>query len=200
MDHRRYSGLSFDKQRAVFLDIVSKDALIHEALARARRLALPDWLVVSGALYNSVWNHLTGKPSGYGIRDVDLFYCDASDLSYEAEDLAIRRAAVQFEGLKLPVEVRNQARVHLWYEARFGAPYPRLSSSDEALSYFASKTHAVGIRFGTDGQLELVAPFGLDDIFSFRITPNRALDNQQTHETKGARAQANWPEITVLPW
>jgi hypothetical protein len=45
-----------------------------------------------------------------------------------------------------------------------------------------------------------VAPFGLDDIFSFRITPNRVMDNQQTHETKGARARENWPEISVVPW
>ncbi|MER9891073.1 nucleotidyltransferase family protein [Mesorhizobium sp. M0119] len=200
MDHLRYSGLSFETQRTAFLDIVSKDALIHEALVRARGLYLPDWLIVSGALYNGVWNHLTGKHSGYGIRDVDLFYFDESDLSYEAEDLVIRRAAKQFEGLTLPVEVRNQARVHLWYEARFGEAYPRLASSAEALSWFASKTHAVGVRFDAAGQLDLVAPFGLDDIFSFRITPNRALNNQRTHEAKAARAQEHWPQISVVPW
>ncbi|MGX5829614.1 nucleotidyltransferase family protein [Mesorhizobium sp. 43Arga] len=200
MDHLRYSGLPFDVQRSAFLDIAADDPLLAETLARARDLALPDWLVVSGALYNSIWNHLTGKPSGYGIKDVDLFYFDESDLSYEAEDAVIRRAAVQFEGLTLPVEVRNQARVHLWYEARFGDTYPRLSSSAEALSYFASKTHAVGVHFGADGQLHLVAPFGLDDVFSFRVMPNRALDNRKTHETKGARAKANWPEISVVPW
>jgi len=78
MDHLRYSGLPFEAQREAFLDIVSADPLVRDALVRARALALPDWLVVSGALYNSVWNHLTGKPSGYGIRDVDLFYFDDS--------------------------------------------------------------------------------------------------------------------------
>lgn len=200
MDHLRYSGLPFDAQRAAFLEIVAADPLIGETLSRVRALGLTDWLVVSGALYNSIWNHLTGKLPGYGIKDVDLFYFDESDLSYEAEDTVIRRAAKHFEGLTLPVEVRNQARVHLWYEARFGDAYPRLSSSAEALSYFASKTHAVGVRFDAAGQLDLVAPFGLDDIFSFRITPNRALDNRRTHEAKGARAKANWPEIAVLPW
>ena len=200
MDHLRYSGLPFEAQRTAFLDIVAADPLLVETLARVRALALPDWLVVSGALYNSVWNHLTGKPSGYGIKDVDLFYFDESDLSYEAEDAVIRRAAQHFEGLALPVEVRNQARVHLWYEARFGDTYPRLSSSAEALSYFASRTHAVGVHSGAEGPLELIAPFGLDDIFSFRVTPNKALDNRKTHEAKGARAKANWLEITVVPW
>lgn len=200
MGHLRYSGLPFEEQRAVFLDIVSSDPLIGETLSRVRTLDLPDWLVVSGALYNSVWNHLTGKPSGYGIKDVDLFYFDESDLSYGAEDLVIRRAARHFEGLKLPVEVRNQARVHLWYPSKFGQECPRYMSASESVSYFASKTHAVGVRFDAEGRLDLVAPFGLDDIFSFRITPNRVLDNQRTHEMKGRRAQERWPEITVVSW
>ncbi|RRH87153.1 nucleotidyltransferase family protein [Mesorhizobium tamadayense] len=200
MDHLRYSGLPFDEQRAAFLAIVAADPLLAETLARVRQLALPDWLVVSGALYNSVWNHLTRKPPGYGIKDVDLFYFDDADLAYEAEDAVIRRAAEHFEGLALPVEVRNQARVHLWYEARFGGTYPRLAASAEALSFFASKTHAVGVRFDGDERLDLMAPFGLDDIFSFRITPNRVLDNHRTHEAKGARAKQYWPEISVVPW
>ena len=50
------------------------------------------------------------------------------------------------------------------------------------------------------GSWELVAPFGLDDIFSFRITPNRVMDNNQTHVAKGARAKECWPEIEVVPW
>ncbi|PBB97684.1 nucleotidyltransferase family protein [Mesorhizobium sp. WSM3862] len=200
MHHLRYSGLPFEEQRAAFLEIVAADPLLAKTLARVRELALPDWLVVSGALYNSIWNHLTGRPSGYGIKDVDLFYFDGTDLSYEAEDAVIRRAAQHFEGLTLPVEVRNQARVHLWYPARFGQACPRYTSASESIGYFASKTHAVGVRFDADEALELVAPFGLDDIFSFRITPNRALDNQRTHEAKGRRARENWPEISVVPW
>ncbi|RUY05902.1 nucleotidyltransferase family protein [Mesorhizobium sp. M7A.F.Ca.CA.004.04.1.1] len=200
MDPLSYSGLPLEEQRAAFLAIVLADPLLRDALARARTLDLPDWLVVSGALYNSVWNHLTGKPSGYGIRDVDLFYFDDSDLSYEAEDAVIRRAEKHFEGLPLPVEVRNQARVHLWYPQKFGWPCPRYSNASDPVCYFASQTHAVGVRYDADGQLVLVAPFGLDDVFSFRITPNRVMDNQKTHEAKGRRAQEYWPEITVVPW
>lgn len=200
MRHLRYSGLPFEEQRAVFLAIVEADPLLAETLARVRALALPDWLVVSGALYNSIWNHLTDRPPGFGIKDVDLFYFDDADLSWEAEDVVIRRAAGHFEGLPLPVEVRNQARVHLWYPVKFGRECPHYTSASESVSYFASRTHAVGVRFDEGGALELVAPFGLDDIFSFRITPNRALDNQHTHEAKGARAGEYWPEISVVPW
>ncbi len=50
-----------------------------QALVRARAIDLPDWLVVSGALYNAVWNRLTRKPCGFGTKDIDLFYFDEAD-------------------------------------------------------------------------------------------------------------------------
>jgi hypothetical protein len=58
----------------------------------------------------------------------------------------------------------------------------------------------VAVQLKADGAFELYAPYGLDDIFSFRVTPNHALDNQETHEQKGARAKENWPQVDVLPW
>lgn len=198
-DHLRYSGLVCEEQHHVFAGILWSDPLIREALVCARSLDLPDWLLVSGALYNAVWNRLTGRPSGHGTKDFDLCYFD-DDLSWDAEDAVIIRAARRFGDFPLPVEVRNQARVHLWFEERFGQPYPRLSRSEEALSLFAAKTHAVGVRLGAGDKLEVAAPFGLDDIFSFRVTPNHALDNRRTYEEKAARAKAMWPELEVSPW
>lgn len=157
-------------------------------------------MIVSGAIYNTVWNSLTGKPSSYGIKDVDLFYFDASDLSWEAEDVVIKAGEKHFAGLPVAVEIRNQARVHLWYPERFGRQCPAYRSSAHSLGYFASKTHAVGVRLAGIRAFEVTAPFGLDDIFSFRIVPNRVIDNQATHEEKAARAKQRWPEISVVPW
>ena len=101
---------------------------------------------------------------------------------------------------RCPVQVRNQARVHLWFEQKFGLVFSPLSSSAEMLGRYASKTHAVGARLGGAGSLEIVAPFGLDDLFSFRMVPNPVLDNRQAHASKGRRAKAIWPELTIVPW
>lgn len=200
MNHLRYAGLPFEDQRQVFLDIIWSDPLCHNALIRARKLDLPDWWVVSGILYNSVWNHLTGKPSGHGIKDIDLFYFDAEDLSYDAEDGVIVAGMEVFDDLPIPVEIRNEARVHLWYEKKFGRKCPPYRDCRHAIDHFASKTHSVGIQLQPDDTLDLYAPYGLEDIFSFHVTPNHALDNRVTHEEKGARAKSNWPQITVVPW
>lgn len=199
-DHLRYSGLDDATQRATFEGIVRSSPLLMEVLRGLREDGLPDHLLVAGAVYNLVWNRMTGRPDLTGINDIDVFYFDDSDPSYEAEDVVIRRIAARFAHLPLPVQVRNQARVHLWFPQKFGVPFTPLRSSAEMLGRYASKTHAVAVRLEPDDTLAILAPFGLDDIFSFRITPNPALMNKPAHDAKGARAKSVWPELTVVPW
>lgn len=199
-DHLRYAGATEAEQIAALEAIVRAQPVLMDALVTLRALALPDPLICSGAIYNAIWNSLTGRPPLTGIKDIDAVYFDDSDLSYEAEDRVIQRAADAFAALPLPVEVRNQARVHLWFPEKFGTPYPQLRSSAEMMDYFASRTHAVAVRLEADDRLSIFAPFGLDDIFAFRLTPNPALDNRLTHHTKALRAKAIWPELTVVPW
>jgi uncharacterized protein len=170
---------------------------LMRVLTVARHLCLPDWLVFSGAVYQPVLNHLTGRPLDYGIKDYDLAYFDGSNLSYEAEDAVIRRVRAAFdESLRSMVEVRNQARVHLWFEAKFGEPYSPLSCTAEALERFASATFAVGVRLEPDDRLYIEAPSGLADLFALRLRPN------PRRKTVGfARTAANvlrrWPEVVV---
>lgn len=200
MEHLRFSGLTADEQKCALFDIIADSPLLMAALEKAHELNLPDWYIVSGALYNLVWNVLTGRPESHGIKDIDLFYFDDADLSYEAEDHFIKAGAQLFADLSVPVEIRNQARVHLWFERHFGEPYSPLQSSEEGIDRFASKTHALGIRLEPNGHFKLYAPYGLDDVFSFKISPNYGINNRATHHAKGLRAQQNWPEVTVVPW
>ena len=183
--HLRYAGQPAEEQAQALRRIIRATPLLVDVLERAQRLALPDSWLVSGAIYNTVWNHLTGRSPLTGINDIDLFYFDPSDLSYEAEDRAIKAADQVFAGLPLPVQLRNQARVHLWYPDRFGEPYPPLASSCEAIDRFASLTHSVGARLDSTGAIELYTPFGLDHLFSFRIVPNRRMNNRATAREEG---------------
>ena len=198
--HLRFSGIGEATQRAELDRIVRSSPLLMEVLVGLRDDALPDHLLVAGAIYNLVWNRLTGRPDLTGINDIDVFYFDGTDLSYEAEDAVIQRLARRFAHLPVPVQIRNQARVHLWFEQKFGSPFAPLESSIAMLDRYASKTHAVAARLEADDTLTLHAPFGLDDIFSMRITPNAVLANKKAHDTKAARAKTTWPEVTVVPW
>jgi hypothetical protein len=164
---------------------------LMRVLETARELDLPDWLIVSGAVYQRVLNELTGRDADYGIKDYDLAYFDASDVSYEGA----AAFAPPFDAL---VEVRNQARVHLWFEAKFGEPYAPLTSSAEALERFVSPTFAVGVRLEREGAMTIVAPFGLEDLFALRIRPNPKRRTNGFART-AANLQARWPELVVEP-
>jgi hypothetical protein len=199
-DHLRFSGADAATQRGALEAIIRQQPVLMTVLNGLRDLALPDHLLVAGAIYNQVWNHLTGRPDMTWVNDIDVFYFDDSDIGWDAEDRIIKACDARFAGLGLPVQVRNQARVHLWYEAKFGSPFSPLTSSAQMLGRYASKTHAVGARLDTADKMEIIAPFGLDDLFSFRMVPNPVLDNRISHTRKGERAKAIWPELTVIPW
>lgn len=183
------------------IDIIHGVPTTMQVLRVIRDLELPDAMIFSGAIYQPVWNHLTSRAPDYGIKDYDVAYHDASDTSYEAEDVVIQRVAAAFEPpLRDLVEVRNQARVHLWFAKKFGAdePYPPLENSAAALKRFVATAFCVGVRMEADDSLSVFAPFGLEDLFALHLRPNPLrVKGAGGWERTTASAQARWPEITV---
>lgn len=179
-------------------DIVRADAGLMHVLTTVRGLGLSDWRVFSGAVYQSVWNAVTGRPAGYGVRDYDLGYFDP-DVSWDAEDVVIKRLAAAFDPpFRDMVEVRNQARVHLWFEGKFGEPYEALAGTDEALARFVAPAFAVGVRLEADDAISVAAPFGLEDVFSLTLRPNPRRGLARGWDRVVANARARWPELTII--
>lgn len=170
-----------------------------QVLTTARELDLPDWMIFSGAIYQRALNHLTGRDLNYGIKDYDLGYYDAADTSYEAEDVVIKRAAAAFEPpLREMVEVRNQARVHIWFAPKFDETFTPLSCTAEAMERFVAPLFAVGARLGADDRLSIAAPFGLDDLFDLRLRPNPRRPTDAFPRIAG-RLRERWPELKIEP-
>jgi len=199
-DHLRFANAAPSEQLAALKAIVRDNTALMNVLEILRAQALPQALVGGGAVYQTVWNELTGRPTWHGVKDIDAIYFDDTDLSYEAEDAVIVRLGRWLSDAPVPVEVRNQARVHLWFGEKFGFDVPPLKSSAEALKRYASRTHAVAVALDDDGSLKIEAPFGLDDLFAFRVTPNRLGKSRHAHIEKGERARRVWPEVEVVPW
>ena len=178
--------------------IVRADPGLMHVLTTVRGLGLNDWRVFSGAVYQSVWNAVTDRPAGYGRKDYDLGYFDP-DTSWDAEDLVIKRVAAALdEPFRSEVEVRNQARVHLWFLDRFGEPYEALTGTDEALARFVAPAFAVGVRLERDDTISIAAPFGLEDVFSLTLRPNPDRPRAKGWDRVVTSARARWPELTVI--
>jgi hypothetical protein len=117
---------------------------LGEIFERFEEIALPDCWLVAGCVAQTIWNLGYGQPAEFGLKDVDLIYFDPQDLSLEAELGHERRLRDLFRGLPIKLDVKNEARVHLWYGNRFGyAIEPNLSSAD-AIATFPTTATAVG--------------------------------------------------------
>ncbi|WHO71981.1 nucleotidyltransferase family protein [Rhizobium sp. BT03] len=168
-------------------------------LRRWHDIALPDAWLVAGAIAQTVWNHAFAFPLVHGINDIDIVYFDASDLSEEAEADHAARIQVAFSDLPIWIDVKNEARVHLWYEAKFGYPIEPYISTTDAIATFPTTATAVGIRPG-DGGLELCAPFGLSDLLGGIVRANTRQITREVYERKVDRWINVWPNLTVVKW
>jgi uncharacterized protein len=183
---------------ARFIDAVLSNPVNRAILLRLPDLRLPDAWLVSGAVFQTVWNVLTGRAPDWGIKDYDIFYFDA-DTSWEAEDVVIRHAAAAFADIDARIEPRNQARVHLWYPEKFGAPYPQLRRTTDGIDRFLARAAQVGIR-RVDTRYELYAPHGLDETTAMIVRPNLCGNFQaENYESKVASWKARWPELIIVP-
>lgn len=192
--------LPVDEQLDSLSTALSSNETLTEVLSRAPSLQLPHWYLTAGCLFQTIWNVVTGRAPTHGIKDYDLFYFDDSDLSWEAEDSVIRAAENVFAGVAAEVEVRNQARVHLWYRQKFGFDCPVYTSTEEAIGCFGATTCCLGIRLLPDGRTRVYAPHGLADVFNLVLRPNPVLFTRELYEAKARRWRATWPELTVLDW
>lgn len=191
--------LPLDLQRGEFEEMIMANPVVAAIVVRMPELQLPDCWLAAGCLCQSVWNVLSGFDSEAGIVDYDINYFDGSDLSWDAEARAIGVATEVFADLAAMIEVRNEARVHLWYEQKFGTPCPPYRSTPHAISTFPNCSSCLGVRPGTGG-LEVFAPYGFTDLFTMTTRPNPVLAPAIVYETKTRRWKQQWPAMTVLPW
>lgn len=169
-------------------------------LERLPFLGLPDVWLVAGCLFQTVWNLQSGLAATANIKDHDVFYFDASDLSEDAEQAVQARVTALFSDLPITVEAKNQARVHLWYESWFGYPYAPLQSARNGIERFLVPCTCVGLQPAPDCGDKLptlYAPYGLDELYAGLLRPNPACPHLPLFEAKAASYRERWPWLTM---
>jgi hypothetical protein len=179
-----------------FVEDVLRNRHNRAILERWADLALPDGWLVAGCLFQTVWNLRSGLPPEAQIKDYDLFYFDAADLSAAAEQRVQARAEQVLAGLGIAVETKNQARVHLWYEDWFGHPYPKLHSATEGIDRFLVPATCVGLR-PRGGGWEVYAPHGLALLYEGRLAPNPLTPHAALFAEKAHSYRSRWPWLRV---
>ena len=171
---------------------------LMDALCIVRELDLPQWCIGAGVIRNAVWDHLHGYSMPTPIRDVDVAYFNRSNLSVQ-RDYEIQQQLVEASP-KLPWEVTNQAGVHLWFEREFGQPLEPLLSVDDAVATWPETATSVAVRLRNDGELYVIAPFGLMDLFEMvvRRNPRKVSEATYSKRIESKKYVERWPRVTVV--
>ncbi len=157
-------------------------------LAAVAALDLPDGWIGAGFLRNLAWDRLHGFTAPTPLADVDVIYFEpASGLEREAEIEAALASRLE----RVPWSVRNQARMHV----RNGdAPY---RNTEDALRHWLETPTAVAARMTGGGELEILAPFGLADLFALTVrpTPHARSRRDRLKDYRLRMAEKAWPAI-----
>lgn len=181
-----------------FVQDVLRNRCNRVLLERLPELDLPDAWLVGGCLFQTVWNLRSGQPPKAGIRDYDIFYFDAGDLSEAAETAINQRAQSAFGDMGVELEVKNQARVHTWYPACFGRPCPPLQSARAGVDRFLVGSTSVGMQQAqARGQATVYAPYGLADLYAGILRANPRVDHGKLYQQKARDYQARWPWLRL---
>jgi len=171
----------------------------RKILERLPALGAPHACLVAGSVYQALWNAIGDRPAAEGVKDYDLFYFDAADLSYEAEDRVVRRASALFADLDVLVDVKNQARVHLWYPQRFGGDYPQLPSVEDGIARFLVRATCIGLMPQAQGTLRLIAPYGVEELRAGVLAPNAVwCPDLARFRAKAESYIARWPWLRIV--
>ncbi len=176
------------------IGLIALDDWMMHVLRTVQSLGLLEWCVCAGFIRSKVWDHLHGFERTR-LPDVDVVYFDPDHTDKFAE----KKYEQILRGLdaSIPWSVKNQVRMHT---KSSHAPY---MSTADGLSNFPEVCTAIGVYLDLNGQVNLVAPYGVDDLINlvvrptpFFISQDRRNIYEQRVATKGWNAR--WHQIKVI--
>ncbi len=156
------------------------------------------WYLGAGCLCQTIWNFLSGYKITQGINDYDLVYYD-KDIRKRSERSVQKRLKNKYKNLDVSLDVTNEARVHVWFEKDFGKKIKQHKSCDDAINTWPTTATAVGIN-KTSGKTNVYAPYGLNDLFSMIVRPNKPHVLKYVYKKKVKKWIKSWPDLKIISW
>ena len=141
-------------------NMIESDHLLVTILKTVELLQLNDCWVAAGVIRNKVWDTLHNMQTD--INDIDVIYFDETNISTLTEKAL--EARLQNLMPNQPWSVKNQARMHIKNNV------PPYVSSFDGVAHFPETPTAIAVRM-INNQLEIMAPYGLKDLFEGTVRP-----------------------------
>lgn len=182
------------------VELIEGSDQLMQALEAGRALGLAAWCIGAGAVRNLVWDHLHGFQEPASDGDVDLVYFDPVNERSDQDRSLERSLAELMPALRW--EVVNQASVHLWLQAQSDGDQ-RLrpfESLEQGVASWPETATCVGTTLDDGGNIGVIAPHGLADLFGMTVRWNPACLSRRAYRERlvQKRWEVRWPKIKVL--
>ncbi len=179
-------------------EILFKNETLKEVLKRLEKSNLKNYYVGAGCINQTVFNYLHGLRIDANINDYDIVYYD-EDISYEKEDIVIKYVEELLSDLNIKLDVKNEARVHIWYNEKYNENRMPYTSVEDAVSRWETTITCIGVRL-ENNNLIVDAPYGLNDLFNMVIRPVKTDFTEADYIKKVNKWKKKWPKLTIMPW
>lgn len=180
-------------------EIILKNDFLCELIVRASNLGIDDYYIAGGCIAQSVWNYLSNNELMYGIYDIDFIYYDKEDLTEEGENKISLLLNGLVEHNDVHINVRNEARNHLWYKEKFSEYIEPFKNLNEAVESFPTTATSIGVKF-QNGEMKVYAPYGTDDLFNKIVRINAKQPDKDLFYEKVNKWVQTWTDLVVVPW
>ncbi|MBF7688569.1 nucleotidyltransferase family protein [Acinetobacter rathckeae] len=156
-----------------------------------------DCYISAGILRNAIWSDLHGYEES--IAEIDVIYYDKNEQNQQKKQFIGNELSKQFPNYEW--DITNQAEVHTWYKTDQNQSILPLHSVWYALSLWPETATAIAVRLAKHGQFELIAPFGLSDLFELKLRWNKNLVSEAVFNQRitKKRFMHRWPQLSLEP-
>jgi hypothetical protein len=179
-------------------ELLAGEPWMVDVLDAVAASGLPEAWIGAGVIRDLVWGRYHGRFDPGTVKDVDVAYFDADDLTMERDLAAVD--LLRRIGTGIPWEATNQAAVHVWYHQYFGGPpVESFATVHDAVATWPETATCVAVRHGADGT-EVCAPHGVADLLDgvWRVNPMRVTPAISRARLARQRVGVRWPRVRVV--
>ncbi len=192
---------SLNEQLLVLESILNKSKKIKEILRVLEQYSkenqdFKNYYLAAGCINQTIFNYYHNYDLDYGIGDYDIVYYD-EDTSYEKEDIIIKDLKERLKHLDLKFDIKNEKRVHIWYNEKYKTNRKEYESVEDAISKWGTTITCLGVRM-ENNKLIVCAPYGLNDLFNLILRPVKIDFTKEDYEKKVTKWTSKWELLKVI--
>jgi hypothetical protein len=177
------------------IGITAQQKEINEIFQILHSYDLTQAFLCGGSLRNLIWDHLSNRQPNFIRNNIDVIYADHEQSS---EAFLTIQEMIKVQHSKFLWNIQNICLNNSTNHEPYG------QTIMEALKTIPETCSAFGLTITLEGEYQVLAPFGLKDLFNFEIHPTQMYSHDQKKlalyqkRLEWKEWPATWPQIKVF--